>query len=93
MAQDPSIARLEARLPSEVHALLKRTAEMQGRTLTDFVVTAAQDAARRTIEEMEILRVSGEDQRRIADALINPPAPSAALRKAFRRRRELLGQE
>ena len=36
-------ARLEARLPADVHALLKRAAEVQGRTLTDFVVTAARD--------------------------------------------------
>ena len=31
-------ARLEARLPHEVMARLKRAAEIQGRTLTDFVV-------------------------------------------------------
>jgi hypothetical protein len=37
------MARLEARLPGEVHALLKRAAELQGRTLTDFVVTSASD--------------------------------------------------
>ena len=46
-------ARLEARLPAEVHALLKRAAEMQGRTLTDFVVTAARDAAFRALGEAD----------------------------------------
>ena len=35
-------ARLEARLPVEAHAMLKRAAEIEGRTLTDFVVAAAQ---------------------------------------------------
>ncbi len=37
----PRMARLEARLPGEIHALLKRAAELEGRTLTDFVVAAA----------------------------------------------------
>ena len=55
-------ARLEARLPAEVHALLKRAAELQGRTLTDFVVSAAHDAARRTIAETDVLRLSLADQ-------------------------------
>jgi uncharacterized protein (DUF1778 family) len=86
-------ARLEARLPADVHALLKRAAEIEGRTLTDFVVAAARAAACRTIEETEIIRLSVEDQRRIAEALLNPPEPTPALKKAFRRRRELLGGE
>ena len=44
-------ARLEARLPAEVMARLKRAAEIQGRTLTDFVVAAADEAACRAIEQ------------------------------------------
>jgi uncharacterized protein (DUF1778 family) len=92
MAEDPPpTARLETRLPSDVHALLKRAAEIEGRTLTDFVVSAAREAACRTIEGTEIIRLSVEDQRKIAAALLNPPEPAPALRKAFRRRRELLG--
>lgn len=84
-------ARLEARLPTEVHNLLKRAAEIEGRTLTDFVVDAAREAARRTLEEHNVLRLSVEDQERLAQALLNPPEPTAALRRAFDRRRELLG--
>lgn len=94
MAQQiPATARLEARLPSEVHALLKRAAEIQGRTLSDFVVSAAREAACRTIEEAEIIRLSLEGQRRLAELLLNPPRPAPALKKAFRRRRELFGAD
>jgi uncharacterized protein (DUF1778 family) len=90
MAQDTqTTARLEARLPNEVHTLLKRAAEIEGRTLTDFVVSAAREAACRTIERTEIIRLSIEDQRQVAEALRNPPEPAAALKKAFQRRREL----
>jgi uncharacterized protein (DUF1778 family) len=77
-------SRLEARLPANVYATLKRAAELQGRSLTDFVVSAAHDAAQRAIEEQAILRLSAEDQRRFAEALIQPPAPNAALKQAKR---------
>ena len=90
MSKEIATARLEARLPAGVYTLLKRAAEMQGRTLTDFVVSAAHLAAVRTIEEAGIIRLSVADQRRIADALLRPPRPSAALRRAFKRRRSLL---
>jgi len=39
-----STGRLEARLPNAVLDRLKRAAEIQGRTLTDFVVAAADEA-------------------------------------------------
>jgi len=84
------MARLEARLPGEVHALLKRAAELQGRTLTDFVVTSASEAARKTIEEMEILRLSVSDQLLIARALLDPPPPAPALIRAAKRHRDLV---
>jgi uncharacterized protein (DUF1778 family) len=72
---------------------LKRAAEIQGRTLTDFVVAAADEAACRAIERTEIIRLSIEGQRQIAEAILNPPEPTPALRKAFHRRRELFGAE
>jgi uncharacterized protein (DUF1778 family) len=86
-------ARLEARLPNRVLSRLKRAAEIQGRTLTDFVVAAADEAACRAIEKTEIIRLSMEDQRWVAKALLNPPKPNAALKRAFKRRRQLLGAE
>jgi uncharacterized protein (DUF1778 family) len=86
-------ARLEARLPNRVLARLKRAAEIQGRTLTDFVVSAADEAACRAIERTEILRLSAEDQRQVAAAIQSPPAPNRALKKAARRYRELIAAE
>ena len=86
-------ARLEARLPNAVLSRLKRAAEIQGRTLTDFVVAAADEAACRAIEKTEIIRLSMEDQRSVAKALLLPPKPNAALKRAFKRRRQLLGTE
>jgi uncharacterized protein (DUF1778 family) len=89
MSEWTPTARLEARLPADVHALLKRAAEVQGRTLTDFVGSAARDAAVRAIEETEIVRLSVEDQQLLADGIVNPPPHAEALRRAFRRRKTL----
>ena len=91
MEKASTTARLEARLPADIHAMLKRAAEIEGRTLTDFVVAAAREAACRTIEATDIIRLSVEDQRQIAAAILNPPDPAPALRRAFKRRRELFG--
>ena len=83
-------ARLEARISPDLHGLLKRAAELQGRTMTDFVITAVQDAAQRAIEQAEVLRLSRADQERFAQALLSPPAASPALKRAVARRRSLL---
>lgn len=83
-------ARLEARLPASVHSMLKRAAEIEGRTLSDFVVSAAQEAAKRSIEQAEVLRLSSTDQLAFANALITPPKPNAALKRAFARQRKLI---
>jgi uncharacterized protein (DUF1778 family) len=61
---------------------VKRAAEIQGRSLSDFVVAAAQEAAHRTIAEAHIIHLSVEDQRRFADGLLNPPELSPALLRA-----------
>ena len=85
-----STARLEARISKELHATLKRAAEIQGRTMTDFVVSAVQDAAQRAIEQSGVIRLSLADQECFASALLSPPKPTAALKQAFARRKKLL---
>jgi uncharacterized protein (DUF1778 family) len=79
------VERLEARISRDQKALFQRAADLQGRTLTDFVVSSVQEAAVRTIEQMEIIRLSLEDSRVFAQALLNPRKPSERLRAAARR--------
>lgn len=85
-----STARLEARISADLHALLKRAAEIQGRTLTDFVVSAVQEAAQRAIEQADFIRLTLADQECFAAALLSPPKPAPALKRAFARRRKLI---
>lgn len=90
MASSTDIARLEARISRDSHALLKRAAEIQGRTLTDFVVSVAQEAAQRVIEESDVLKLSLKDQGQFAAMILNPAEPNDALVRAFEHRRELI---
>lgn len=93
MPQTHATARLEARISTELHTMLKRAAELQGRSMTDFVVTAVQAAAQQAIEQAEVIRLSLADQECFAQALLSPPQPTPALERAFARRRELLRPE
>jgi uncharacterized protein (DUF1778 family) len=90
MSAIAATARLEARISTDLHAMLKRAAEIQGRTMTDFVVSAVQLAAQEAIETAEVIRLSLADQERFAQALLAPPPPAPALKRAFARRRKLI---
>jgi uncharacterized protein (DUF1778 family) len=83
-------ARLEARISPELHLIVKRAAEIQGRTLTDFVIHALQVAASQTIERADRVRLSVLDQEAFANALIAPAKPNAALKRAFAKANKLL---
>ena len=83
-------ARVEARIAPDSLEMIRRAAEIQGRSISDFMVAAAQEAAQRTIAEIEVLRLSRQAQEQFATLLLDPPAPSAALAKAFERHRELI---
>ncbi|MHA7845710.1 type II toxin-antitoxin system TacA family antitoxin [Serratia sp. D1N4] len=82
-------ARLEARISTELHALIKHAAELQGRTVTDFVITATQEAAKRAVEETALLRLAIEDQQQFAASLLEESATPPTLLKAIARRKEL----
>jgi uncharacterized protein (DUF1778 family) len=73
--------------------MLKRAAELQGRTMTDFVVAAIHDAAQHAIEQAEFIRLSLADQERFAQALLSPPKPTPAFKRAIARRNKLLRAE
>lgn len=78
-------ARLEARVSPDVLAVLKRAAELQGRSVSDFVVAAAQEAAHRAVEEAHVIRLSVDDQRRFAETLLDPAPLAPAMERAIER--------
>lgn len=75
-------ARLEARVSAAQKSLLQQAAALSGRTLSEFVVASAHDAARRVIAEHDALRLSREEQLAFVQAVLQPPVPNARLKRA-----------
>ncbi|MDE3175900.1 MAG: DUF1778 domain-containing protein [Pseudomonadota bacterium] len=83
--------RLETRVTAEQKSLIERAAALQGRSVTDFVLTSAQDAARRAIAEHQQLELSVRDSEAFVDALLNSKPVNDRLRDTIRRYRETTG--
>jgi uncharacterized protein (DUF1778 family) len=77
--------RLETRITAEQKAFLLRAAAITGRTMTDFVVSSAYEAAVRTVHEHEAMTLSARDREAFVAALLKPEVPAPRLRKAARR--------
>ncbi len=88
-----SLARLEARISPETKALLQKAADLEGRTLTDFVVASVQAEAYRVIEKHQTLKLSLEDSEAFANALLHPPQPNEALKAAALRYKQVMGNQ
>ena len=81
------MTRFDARITKEQKELFEYAAEITGsRTLTEFVISAAQKEADKVIEKKQLkLVASKRDQEIFFDALMNPAKPNAALKKALNR--------
>jgi uncharacterized protein (DUF1778 family) len=77
--------RLEARVTPQQKELLQYAAELQGLSLTDFLVTSAQRIAEAAIREHNVITLTKRDSMAFAEALLNPRQPNADLRAAFAR--------
>ena len=84
-------ARLEARISHEQKALFQQAALLSTRTLSEFVVASAQEAARRIIDEHENVLLTRDEQLRFVNALLKPPAPSKRLMQAATQYRATTG--
>lgn len=89
-AEGQRTARVEARISPDALELIRRAAELQGRSISDFMVAAAQEAAQRAVADVEILRLSRQAQEQFAALVLDPPEPTAALVRTFERHRKLI---
>jgi uncharacterized protein (DUF1778 family) len=74
-----AMARLEARINPDIKALWQKAADLEGVTLTDFVIASVQAAACKIVEQHRTLKLSLEDSEAFVEALLNPPRPNDAL--------------
>lgn len=81
----PKTARLEARISVDEKKLFQQAAALQGQSMTEFLVSCVHDAAKRTVQEHELLELSVRDRKVFVAALLKSPAPGKRLRKAARR--------
>lgn len=82
--------RLEARLTPEQKSLFLRAAEVQGRSLTDFVISSALEKASQVLTEMALIRLNAAESQAFASALLSEPRKTPNLEKAFEHRRRLI---
>jgi uncharacterized protein (DUF1778 family) len=83
--------RLETRVTADQKSLVERAAALQGRTVTDFVLSSVQEAARRAIEEHQRLNLSVRDSEAFVEALLNPQPANDRLRDTVRHYRQATG--
>ena len=84
--------RFDARLNEEQKMLIQRAADLEGRTMTDFVVRSAQAAAERTLQERAMLILSARETASFVEALLNPAEPGPVLRAAARQYKKRAGR-
>lgn len=87
MAASTTQARLEARIAPEQKKLLERAAALEGRSLTDFVMQSAKDAAMRVIQAHASVALSDRDQEAFVSAVLKPAIPRGRLARAAARYR------
>jgi uncharacterized protein (DUF1778 family) len=81
------IERVEARLNPEQKRRIEYAASLKGTSISDFIVSSADDAAVQAIEQHEVWTLTGRDREAFVKALLHPPAPSRQMRAAARRYR------
>ena len=87
----PRSERLEARISKAQKTLFLRAATVQGRSLTDFLITSAQEAAERALHAHDVLTLSERDRKIFVAALVKPAAPGKTLRQAVKRYKDRAG--
>lgn len=76
--------RFDARLNEDQRILIQRAADLEGRTLTDFVLRSAEAAAQQTIENRAMLILSARATEIFVNAVLHPAEPGSILLAAAR---------
>jgi uncharacterized protein (DUF1778 family) len=85
MSERTEKARFDARLTQQQKQLFEQAAAAAGfKTLSDFVLQAAQEKAVAVLSQQQHLVLTAEAQKRFIDALENPPEPNEYLKAAWK---------
>jgi len=84
--------RFDARLNEEQKMLIQKAADLEGRSMTDFVLRSAQAAAERTLQDRAMLILSARETESFVDTILNPSEPGPILRAAARLYKKNIGR-
>lgn len=82
---------LQVEISPELHTLLKLAAELRGQTLEEFVIQSLRLASEAEVLPEDVIRLSKVAQEAFAEAMLNPPSPNAAMKRAISRHKKLFG--
>jgi uncharacterized protein (DUF1778 family) len=84
-------AQLRIEITPVLLVLLERAAALQHKTLEEFVAQALLRAVEAAGSTNDVICLSKESQEALAQSLLDPPPPNAALKKAFQHQKKLFG--
>lgn len=87
----PTSQRLTARVNPRVYRTINDAASLVGATANQFLVQAALEKATAILEEERIVSLTAADSETFFAALESPPQPNPALKRAFKKHKELTG--
>lgn len=78
--------RFDTRLSIKQKELFEKAAQLGGyKTLSEFILFSAQQQADKILEQHRQILADAADRKSFFKALLNPPKPNAALKKAMAR--------
>ena len=79
-------ARLGLRTTPQQEAVLRRAAEVSHKSMTDFILDSAYQAAEQTLLDQRLFLVSGSQSQALIDLLDRPAQDNPGLKDLFSRR-------
>ncbi len=83
MTKSLKTERIEARVEPDVRDLIVAAAELEGRSVSEFLVASARERAEKTLHDQMVIRLTEESQMRFAEMMLNPPPFNAAMNEAI----------
>ena len=75
--------RINLRLSETAKRRIEQAASVEGKTVSNFIVSSALENAEKTVHRHETIALAREDSMRFFDALSDPPPPNRRLRAAL----------
>lgn len=83
MTKSLKTERIEARVDPDVRKLIVAAAELQGRSVSEFMVASAKERAEEVLHRQSVIRLTAEDQLRFAEMMLDPPPLNDAMNEAL----------